>query len=173
VKANIKLKRIIRWATEDKYLSGERMSQHSQWQEGKKDMGPMWPFEEVNEAAFLDFPLDDIAAYQQAMDSILVLAADDVRVSEYEEENPENNAEYGVGEDPEKENKNNTLCTVQELQKLLNQHGYAVMEDGIYGPETKRAIIRFQREWNDLHATDLLTVDGIPGPQTLRRIKNG
>jgi N-acetyl-anhydromuramyl-L-alanine amidase AmpD len=170
VTANIKLKRIIRWATGDKYLAPERMSQHSQWQEGKKDMGPLWPFEEVNEAAFFDFPLDDLSAYHQALVSTLVLTPTNPIIEEHEED-AEKNSEYGVSEDPEKENKNNTLCTVQELQKLLSQHGYAVTEDGIYGPATKRAVIRFQREWSDLHVTDTLLVDGIPGPQTLRRLK--
>ena len=48
--------------------------------------------------------------------------------------------------------------SVKEVQRALD-----IAADGIYGPQTKRAVRRFQRR-------NGLTVDGIAGPQTLRAL---
>ncbi len=48
---------------------------------------------------------------------------------------------------------------VRELQKLLNQDGFAVEEDGIFGRETEGAVQQFQNEHG-------LADDGVVGPLT-------
>ena len=48
---------------------------------------------------------------------------------------------------------------VTELQKLLNNHGYGLDEDGIFGENTKNAVTDFQQKKG-------LTVDGIVGTNT-------
>ena len=48
---------------------------------------------------------------------------------------------------------------VTELQKLLNNHGYNLDEDGIFGENTKNAVTDFQQKKG-------LTVDGIVGTNT-------
>ena len=48
---------------------------------------------------------------------------------------------------------------VTELQKLLNNHGYNLDEDGIFGDNTKNAVTDFQKNKG-------LTVDGIVGTNT-------
>jgi peptidoglycan hydrolase-like protein with peptidoglycan-binding domain len=54
-----------------------------------------------------------------------------------------------------------SVAAVQVALKALNLYGGAV--DGIRGPLTRRAVIRFQRRRN-------LSVDGIVGPQTRRAL---
>ncbi|MBU7592237.1 peptidoglycan-binding protein [Metabacillus halosaccharovorans] len=49
---------------------------------------------------------------------------------------------------------------VKTLQKALNDMSYDVTVDGIYGPETKEAVIKFQKRFPDL------VNDGIFGPKT-------
>ena len=48
---------------------------------------------------------------------------------------------------------------VLELQRQLAELGYGVKPDGVFGPETERAVKQFQADFN-------LTVDGIVGPKT-------
>jgi peptidoglycan hydrolase-like protein with peptidoglycan-binding domain len=62
------------------------------------------------------------------------------------------------------------LCNtryVLEVQTLLANRGFAVGEiDGVYGRQTKRAVMAFQKSQANL------VVDGIPGEQTLALLKN-
>ncbi len=53
---------------------------------------------------------------------------------------------------------------VREIQALLVRAGYSVAQDGDYGPATKAAVERFQK-------ANLLTADGIAGPETMRKLK--
>ena len=48
---------------------------------------------------------------------------------------------------------------VKELQKLLNNKGYSLSVDGIYGEKTQSAVKKYQ-------ASQGLTVDGIAGKNT-------
>ena len=48
---------------------------------------------------------------------------------------------------------------VTELQKLLNQNGYSLAEDGVFGNQTKKAVQEYQQK-------NGLAVDGIVGSQT-------
>ncbi len=50
-------------------------------------------------------------------------------------------------------------ASVRELQNLLRSKGHDISVDGAFGPQTKNAVIAFQRARG-------LTVDGIVGPQT-------
>ncbi|UFU01348.1 peptidoglycan-binding protein [Radiobacillus kanasensis] len=55
---------------------------------------------------------------------------------------------------------------VKEVQQGLIRAGFALPvygADGIYGEETKRAVMKFQRRYG-------LTVDGLVGPQTLDKL---
>lgn len=54
---------------------------------------------------------------------------------------------------------------VQELQKLLNQQGYALAEDGIWGRNTYNAVVNFQRSKG-------LVADGIVGYNTWTALYN-
>jgi N-acetyl-anhydromuramyl-L-alanine amidase AmpD len=49
--------------------------------------------------------------------------------------------------------------TVLECQKLLNQLGYGLVEDGIFGAVTESIVKKFQKQYN-------LVADGIVGPRT-------
>lgn len=60
-----------------------------------------------------------------------------------------NQVSYGTGD------KN----TVTELQKLLNKNGANLAEDGIFGNQTKQAVMNYQKQ-------NGLAVDGIVGSQT-------
>ncbi|MEO0455109.1 MAG: peptidoglycan-binding protein [Cyanobacteria bacterium P01_A01_bin.114] len=53
---------------------------------------------------------------------------------------------------------------VLEVQKLLVKTGAGISQDGVFGPQSKRAVERFQ-------AVNGLKVDGLVGPQTLRLLK--
>jgi peptidoglycan hydrolase-like protein with peptidoglycan-binding domain len=53
-----------------------------------------------------------------------------------------------------------TGSAVAHVQALLDEHGFHLVQDGIFGPETLAAVEAFQRE-------NGLAVDGIVGPETL------
>ncbi|MEO1400277.1 MAG: peptidoglycan-binding protein [Cyanobacteria bacterium J06635_1] len=53
---------------------------------------------------------------------------------------------------------------VLEAQKLLAKTGAGITQDGVFGPQSKRAVARFQ-------AVNGLKADGMIGPQTLRLLK--
>ncbi len=48
---------------------------------------------------------------------------------------------------------------VVELQQILNTKGFRLIVDGYFGPATKSAVVKFQRQ-------NGLTADGIVGPLT-------
>lgn len=159
--ANIKLKRIIIAAFPGR-LDPVRMSQHTDWREGKTDMGPLWPFQDVNEAAFSNDPIPELAFIQNYDPDFLDKIGEIVDVDEND------NPEYGAGtpthdDDPDPEPK---LLTTKEVQTLLDKKGFPVVADGKFGPKTQQAVKAFQISWNKKHATDQLKVDGIPGPRT-------
>ena len=55
---------------------------------------------------------------------------------------------------------------VTELQRLLNQNGASLAEDGIFGDQTKQAVLNFQKQNN-------LAQDGIVGSQTWGALTSG
>lgn len=54
---------------------------------------------------------------------------------------------------------------VTTLQETLNSLGYPVKIDGIFGAETREAVLRFQETNSDESGAPLI-VDGIVGPRT-------
>ncbi|MGL5059324.1 MAG: peptidoglycan-binding domain-containing protein [Microcoleus sp.] len=48
---------------------------------------------------------------------------------------------------------------VRYLQQFLNKKGYSIATDGMFGPKTEQAVIKFQKQQQIL-------VDGIVGTQT-------
>jgi len=163
--ANLKLKRIVIAAFPGRFALC-RMSQHTDWREGKKDMGPLWPFQDVNEAAFSNDPIPELAFIQRYdpdfLDSVGTIADVDET----------NNPEYGVNtpthdDDPDPEPK---LMSIAEVQQALDRKGFAIASDGKFGPKTQVAVKSFQMTWNKNH-TEQLKVDGIPGPRTCACLK--
>lgn len=56
-------------------------------------------------------------------------------------------------------------ATTREVQTILVHHGYSLKIDGIYGPQTQKAIRNWQK-------ANRLFVDGIAGPVTLTSLRN-
>jgi len=54
---------------------------------------------------------------------------------------------------------------VTTLQEILNTLGYPVKIDGIFGTETRTAVLKFQETHSDENGAPLV-VDGIAGPKT-------
>jgi peptidoglycan hydrolase-like protein with peptidoglycan-binding domain len=57
-------------------------------------------------------------------------------------------------------NKGMNSPEVLKVQKLLNQMGYPVEQDGLFDERTFREVVRFQRDFG-------LNADGIVGPRTM------
>jgi hypothetical protein len=55
---------------------------------------------------------------------------------------------------------------VRDLQTMLGALGYPLVADGVYGARTRLAVRRFQSRQG-------LAVDGVAGPLTMARIRNG
>jgi N-acetyl-anhydromuramyl-L-alanine amidase AmpD len=163
--ANLKLKRIVIAAFPGRFALC-RMSQHTDWREGKTDMGPLWPFVEVNAAAFSNDPIPELAFIQNYDPDFLDNVGTIVDVDET------NNPEYGVNApthdaDPDPEPK---LMSIVEIQQTLDRKGFALTGDGKFGPKTQVALKAFQMAWNKNHP-EQLKVDGIPGPRTCAALK--
>jgi len=67
--------------------------------------------------------------------------------------------------------KGSTGEKVEELQKLLNEKGFQLLVDGIFGNDTYKAIKAFQSQNLDRHGRPL-TVDGKVGPLTWWSLNN-
>jgi N-acetyl-anhydromuramyl-L-alanine amidase AmpD len=165
--ANIKLKRIVIAAFPGRFELC-RMSQHSDWRAGKTDMGPLWPFADINAAAFSNDPIPELSFIQNYDPDFLDFVGTIADIDE------NNNPEYGAGtpthdDDPDPEPK---LMSTLEIQQALDRKGIAVKVDGKFGPKTQAAVKTFQMNWNKTHAaTDQLKVDGIPGPKTCAALR--
>lgn len=57
-------------------------------------------------------------------------------------------------------------AAVQQLQQMLNQGGASLAVDGIFGAQTRQAVIAYQRSAG-------LTPDGIVGPKTWAQLRGG
>lgn len=134
-------------------------------------MGPLWPFDDANTAVFEDYPLDELGAYQLALESVYLPSNEHVCTVEFDDHDTcVENPEYGLETEPDKETDATLLPAIKDIQQLLVNRGYMITVDGIYGPKTKEAVQNFQKRWNDNNAEHLV-VDGIAGPKTLERLK--
>lgn len=172
---NIKLKRLVIAALHGK-LEPHRMSQHSDWRQGKTDMGPLWPFEDCNAAAFGPEPIPELSFiqrndYQDFLDSGGTLWSESTKG--WEDENNTNNPSYGEDtptHDNDPDSDPDRIYSTKEIQLRLIKKGYNITADNKLGPKTHVAIKQFQADWNKQNPTDTIKVDGIPGPATCSRL---
>lgn len=166
----IKLKRIVLSLVKPRLIP-ERMTEHSVWRATKLDMGPLFPFIEVNRAAFEHIPTAQYDFVKKAQSylppgiPIAALPTEDAEEclnSEHGLETPTHDDDY----DPQPK-----ILSILEVQKILVEKGYyRGFVDGVYGPRTKQAVLAFQLARNN-NAQNKLTVDGIPGPATCQALQ--
>lgn len=172
VENNIILKRIILMAL-GKRIAPERMSQHQDWRSGKADMGPLWPFVEVNESMFTTLPLEEYGFIRQHQNDQSD-PSDSLSSHSDTVESEVDNPEYGVKtptQDDDSDPDSDINFDIEGLQTALVSLGYVIMIDGIFGRKTRETVLKFQQDWNRKHYEDLLILDGLPGPNTNKRIQ--
>ena len=173
----IVLKRIVIAALGDR-MDKTRFSQHSDWRDGKTDMGPLWMFDEINEAAFSTIPVEEFVFvqreeddYRQHLDMVGNIWGENDDADEAELfDNPEFGEETPTHDDDPDDDPNEVL-SVRKIQQHLSRLGYTLSVDGKMGPETRRRLREFQKEWNKRNPSERLKVDGIPGPRTSDALK--
>ena len=168
----IKLKRIILTLVKPRLIP-ERMTQHSVWRETKIDMGPLFPLNDVNRAAFEFVPVEQYDFIQRMKSSLPpgVLPAAPVEDDADEALNTEHGFDTPTQDkDPDIQPQ---ILDILEVQKLLATKGvYRGKLDGIFGPQTKQAVTVFQSKWNfNAPVEKKLEVDGIPGPRTCQALQ--
>jgi len=168
----IRLKRIVLTLSKPR-LVPERMTQHSVWRATKLDMGPLFPFAEVNRAAFEFVPVMQYDFIKRMLASLPKGVAPAAFSNEDADESQ--NTEHGLNtpthdDDPDDQPK---ILSVLEVQRILAGSGiYRGNLDGVYGPQTKQAVASFQGRWNTKAPADKkLSVDGIPGPKTCQALQ--
>jgi hypothetical protein len=170
VVTDIKLKRLCIAATGR--MSRERMSEHTDWRESKYDMGPLWPRDLINDAAFDTMPIEEYEFMKQFvlpdnMDDIV----DPAELKAIEEGHYDL---YDMDEDTPAEI-DDIDSTIETQQALLTIYGKSALPkygaDGDLGPETCRAVRHFQEDWNKNKPADSIKEDGIPGTVTWRRLE--
>jgi hypothetical protein len=146
------------------------MSQHSDWQIGKSDMGPLWPFADVNSAAFDAIDISENSFLRDIEDAHL----DKKWAGSIPEIEEQHSPEYGTDAIKDADVAAAALMSIPDIQDALLKLGYALTVDGVYGPRTHQAVVTFQNHWNIQHDREeekLLKVDGIAGPQTQAAIR--
>jgi hypothetical protein len=158
---SIVLKRIVVAATNG-ILDSNRMSQHSDWRDGKTDMGPLWPYDAVNQAAYSTIPVLD---YDFVQDTEVEGLSDqkgdvwDEKTGWDNEDEARDNPSFGHGaptHDEDSEDESAPVFAVHDVQTHLVRVGYPITVDNKMGSETRKYIKTFQRKWNNNHPTDLL-----------------
>jgi N-acetyl-anhydromuramyl-L-alanine amidase AmpD len=177
ITTNIKLKRLVKMALGER-ISSLRMSQHSDWREGKSDMGPMWPSDECNSGAFNEgmFPVDQLAIIQSFENSPLnkpEKLEDHSKIDEDSAESPEYGVKIPTHTDDEPDFGKHVLSVV-EAKPHLDNLGFTSGPASIYDWAFKQAVSMFQAAWNhkkmDLAPEAELKVDGILGPKTTKAL---
>jgi hypothetical protein len=170
VVTNIKLKRLCIAATGR--MDRDRMSHHTDWRKTKFDMGPMWPRQLIDDAAFDTMPIEE---YDFIKHFVVAENADDVvDLAELKA------IETGVYDNYDMDDQTpadeiDIDSTVALQNALIVLYGAAALPqfgaDGDLGPETTKAVKHFQTNWNKNQPADQLLVDGIPGVQTCGRLE--
>jgi N-acetyl-anhydromuramyl-L-alanine amidase AmpD len=154
---NLLLKRIVIAAFPGKLIP-ERMTQHSDWRETKTDMGPIWPLQEINAAAFDSDPVLEYQFIQQYEDDPTAHWT----TTHDDDHDDTDNPQYKE----EETTKGLLEWDTKDVQTfLVTQRHVNLKIDGQMGPKTSQAIKEFQRQFN-------LKIDGIPGPQTLTAMQS-
>lgn len=171
---NVKLKRLLISALQCK-LDPSRMSQHTDWREGKSDMGPLFNYDDCNAAAFGPEPILELSFIQEEAYTELLEAEGTVwdESKGWDTHEEQDNPEYGEDtptHDDDPDDDTSVLYNVMQVQERLVQKGFPLAEDGRMGPKTRNAIKKFQADWNKKNPKDRLKVDGIAGPQTCNRL---
>lgn len=172
----IVLKRVVIAATNG-VLDRSRMSQHSDWRSGKTDMGPLWPYDDCNRAAFGTIPVLEYDFIQDEEYGDLLDAEGTLwdEVSGWDNETElQDNPSFGETtptHDDDNDDDDDPIFEIRDVQTHLVRGGYALTVDNKMGPTTRKHLKSFQRAWNNQHPNDLLKVDGIPGPRTCDRLK--
>ncbi len=169
---NIKLKRLVIAALHGK-LEPCRMSQHTDWREGKTDMGVLWPFTDCNAAAFGPEPIPELD-FIQTGDYMAFLDEEGTIWDEthgWETHDETANPSYGDDtptHDDDPDDDTSKVYDIKDIQLKLIKKGFRITADGKLGPKTHQAIKLFQADWNKKHSNpkDKIGVDGIPGPVT-------
>jgi N-acetyl-anhydromuramyl-L-alanine amidase AmpD len=177
IKNNILIKRLVRMALGER-ISPLRMSQHSDWREGKSDMGPLWPFEECNAGAFNEgmFPVNQLHIIQSFENSPLgkpEILEDHSNTFEKNENSPEYGVKSPTNDDDEVDHEKHVLSVV-EAKPHLDKLGFTSGYTKLYDQAFKQAVQMFQAAWNhkkmDLAPETELKVDGILGPLTTKAL---
>ena len=173
---SIVLKRVVVAATNG-VLERSRMSQHSDWRSGKTDMGPLWPYNACNQAAFETIPVLEYDFVQDEEYEALLNEKgtlwDEVLGWEDEDE-VRNNPSFGEAtptHDDDPDDDPYPVFKIRDVQTHLLRLDYPLKIDNKMGPQTRKHLMTFQRTWNTQHPDDLLKMDGIPGPQTCSRLR--
>jgi hypothetical protein len=168
---NIKLKRLCTAALPDRMARG-RMSQHTDWRESKYDMGPLWPLDLCNDAAFENYPIESYSFMQQFVQAPGTDAI--VDLSELKELE-RLAASDKPDEDIDRWDDDQTIDNTTEVQQaLIDLYGPGALPkygvDGDLGAETTMAVRHFQEDWNRNHSADRIKIDGVPGLKTRKRL---
>jgi len=158
--ASIILKRVVIAALPDRFdLS--RMSQHTEWNPHKFDMGPLWPFDEINQNAFSPEPVQEMSLVQRLEDFVPPEERKPITLTAH----IENTDAFDRGQATDEPA--HTTLPIDRIQTLLNTIGTTprLTVSGVMDKATKNAVRLFQLKWNQTHE-DKLVVDGIPGPLT-------
>ena len=171
----VKLMRVVSEAAGRSRFHESRCSQHSDWNPRKLDCGPLFPAQEVVRVGLGDGPVSE-ADFARAFHLESHQMYDhDTEVGPHElsllfDHAVELDAHHGddLEEEPLDTSPALSLASVQEAYDLLGiDTGLA---DGVFGPRTQRATKEFQVMWNKENPSNMLSVDGIPGPLTRRAL---
>jgi len=176
VLTNIKLKRLCRAATHHPRhgarMSRDRMSQHTDWRADKFDMGPLWPFQLCNDAAFEDYPIEEydfVRQFVRADDQDDEASMEEVLQASLRQPAEDPGTEHDLWDE------DSTVYSNMQLQKaLVLLYGPTILPSftgGVLEQATIAAVRRFQKNWNRLFPKDPILVDGIPGVQTCSRLE--
>jgi N-acetyl-anhydromuramyl-L-alanine amidase AmpD len=177
IRNNILIKRLVKMALGER-ISPLRMSQHSDWREGKSDMGPLWPFAECNAGAFNEgmYPVEQLLVLQNYENSP-ISKPDKIDTHHTIVEENCDSPEYGVNIPTSNEDEpdaHKAVLSVVEAKQHLDKLGFTSQQSTTYDWAFKQAVEMFQAAWNhkkvDLDASAELVVDGILGPKTTKAL---